>query len=106
MLEAIVSTSLGDDVTQEDPTMNSFQEYVAGLLGHEDSLFVMSGTMGNQVALRTALGAPPYSILADHRGHIINLEAGGASTVCGALIKMVVPSNGHHFTLDVKRIAR
>lgn len=103
MLRAIINTSLGDDVTEEDATTNSFQEYVADLLGHEVSLLVLSGTMGNQVSLRTALGAPPYSILADHRGHIIHLEAGGASMLCGALIKMVVPSNGHHLTLeDVK----
>lgn len=103
MLRAIINTSLGDDVTEEDATTNSFQEYVADLLGHEASLLVLSGTMGNQVSLRTALGAPPYSILADYRGHIIHLEAGGASMLCGALIKMVVPSNGHHLTLeDVK----
>lgn len=100
MLQSIINTSLGDDVTQEDATTNSFQEYVASFVGHEAALLVLSGTMGNQVSLRTALGAPPYSILADHRGHIIHLEAGGASTLCGALIKMVVPSNGHHLVLD------
>ncbi|KZF18811.1 l-allo-threonine aldolase [Xylona heveae TC161] len=106
MLEAIIQTSLGDDVMQEDPTTNSFQEYVADLLGHEASLLVMSGTMGNQVALRSALKTPPYSIVADHRGHIINLEAGGPATLCGALVKMVIPANGHHLTLgDVKRNA-
>ncbi|PHH58888.1 hypothetical protein CDD81_4179 [Ophiocordyceps australis] len=104
MLEAIIKTSLGDNDMEEDPTTNSFQSYVAELLGHEASLLVASGTMGNQVALRTVLSAPPYSILADHRGHIITLEGGGASTVCGAMIKMVVPCNGHHLTLaDVQR---
>lgn len=106
MLESIVNTSLGDDVTQEDCTTNSFQEYVASLLGHQDALLVLSGTMGNQVALRTALGAPPNAVLADHRGHIIHLEAGGVSMISGALVKQVVPSNGHHLTLqDVKRDA-
>ncbi|KAF2469220.1 l-allo-threonine aldolase [Lindgomyces ingoldianus] len=100
MLEAIVTTSLGDGDMDEDTTTNSFQGYVAGLVGHEAALLVVSGTMGNQVALRSALGTPPHSILADHRGHIIILEAGGASSLCGALIKMVVPSNGHHLTLD------
>lgn len=104
MLEAIISTSLGDGDMDEDPVTNSFQDYVAALLGHEASLLVVSGTMGNQVALRAALGAPPHSILADHRAHIIALEGGGASSLCGALIKMVVPSNGHHLTLpDVKK---
>ena len=100
MLEAIITTSLGDGDMDEDLVTNSFQDYVAALLGHEASLLVVSGTMGNQVALRAALGAPPHSILADHRAHIIALEGGGASSLCGALIKMVVPSNGHHLTLD------
>lgn len=100
MLEAIITTSLGDGDMDEDKTTNAFQDYVAGLVGHEAGLLVVSGTMGNQVALRSALGAPPHSILADHRGHIIILEGGGASSLCGAMIKMVVPSNGHHLTLD------
>jgi len=100
MLEAIIHASLGDGDMNEDPSTSSFNEYVAGLVGHEGALLVMSGTMGNQVALRSALTSPPHSILADYRGHIINWEGGGAAALCGALIRMVVPSNGHHVTLD------
>lgn len=104
MLEAIITTSLGDGDTGEDVETNSFQDYIAGLAGHESALVVVSGTMGNQVALRAALGAPPHSVLADYRGHIVNYEAGGAASVCGATMRMAVPSNGHHLTLDdVKR---
>ena len=104
MLEAIINTSLGDNEMEEDSTTNSFQEYIAKLVGHEASLLVLSGTMGNQVSLRAALGAPPHSIIADHRGHISTLEGGGVATMCGAMMKMVIPSNGHHLTLqDVKR---
>ncbi|KAJ5031959.1 pyridoxal phosphate-dependent transferase [Bipolaris maydis] len=106
MLEAIINTSLGDGDMDEDKTTNSFQDYVASLVGHEAALLVVSGTMGNQVALRSALGAPPHSILADHRGHIIILEGGGASSLFGAMIKQVVPSNGHHLTLaDIQKHA-
>jgi threonine aldolase len=62
--------------------------------------------MGNQVALRTALGAPPNAVLEDRRGHIIHPEAGGVSIISGALVKQAVPSNGHHLTLQgVKRNA-
>ncbi|KAK2624055.1 hypothetical protein QTJ16_006689 [Diplocarpon rosae] len=100
MLEAIVTASLGDGDMEEDRTTDLFQNFVADLVGHGASLLVVSGTMGNQVALRAALGAPPHSILADHRGHIIMLEGGGAASLCGAMIKSVVPSNGHHLTLD------
>ncbi|XXH01232.1 hypothetical protein Hte_007586 [Hypoxylon texense] len=100
MLQSIMHTSLLDDETMEDPTTNSFQAWMAKLTGHEDALLVVSGTMGNQVALRTALTSPPYSILCDRRSHIITMEAGGAATLCGALINGVCPSNGHHLTLD------
>ncbi|KAJ4148300.1 hypothetical protein LMH87_002777 [Akanthomyces muscarius] len=100
MLESIVHTTLGDCTADEDKTTVSFQEYVANLVGHESALLVMSGTMGNQVALRTILRSPPHAILADHRGHIATLEGGGATSICGAMVKAIVPSNGHHLTLD------
>lgn len=62
MLEAIIHTTLGDGDFEEDSTTHAFQNYVASLVGHEAALLVMSGTMGNQVALRTALArAPPVS---------------------------------------------
>ncbi|KAJ6781991.1 hypothetical protein PWT90_01278 [Aphanocladium album] len=103
MLEAIVHTTLGDCTADEDKTTVSFQEYIANLVGHESALLVMSGTMGNQVALRTILHSPPHAILADHRGHIVTLEGGGAASICGAIVKGIVPSNGHHLTLnDIK----
>lgn len=100
MLESIASATLMDDVLHEDPTTNSFQEFIADLTGHDEALFVCSGTMGNQVALRTALTDPPYSILTDYRNHILTMEGGGAATLCGALIQGVIPSNGHHLTLN------
>jgi threonine aldolase len=90
----------------EDPTTNSFQAWMAQLTGHEEALLTCSGTMGNQVALRTALTTAPYSILADYRAHVFNMEGGGAATVCSAHIQAVTPSNGHHLTLDdVKQYA-
>ncbi|UNI18369.1 Low-specificity L-threonine aldolase [Purpureocillium takamizusanense] len=100
MLGAIVDTSLGDDEFHEDSTTHSLQAYVAGLVGHEASLLVLSGTMGNQVAIRAALRSPPYSLVADNRAHVATYGAGGMSTICGAVIKPVMPSNGHHLTLD------
>ena len=106
MLESIISTTLRDDVMMEDPTTNSFQNWIAGLTGHEDALLTCTGTMSNQVALRTALITAPYAILTDHRSHILTMEGGGPAVVCSALIQAVIPSNGHHMTLgDVKKHA-
>jgi threonine aldolase len=100
MLQAIVDNSLLDDVFMEDTTTNSLQDFVAKLTNHEDGLLVMSGTMGNGLALRTHLVQPPYSILCDYRAHIITSEAGGVSASTGAYINGVVPHNGDYLTLE------
>lgn len=106
MLDAICQTTLLDDVFNEDPVTNSLQKYVAERAGHEGALLVMSGTMGNQVAIRTHLVQPPYAVLCDHRSHIICYEAGGVSAWTGATVQPVIPKNGVHLTLeDVQRHA-
>ncbi|RMZ86515.1 hypothetical protein DV736_g6259, partial [Chaetothyriales sp. CBS 134916] len=99
MLEAIQQTSLLDDVMLEDPVTKSLEAHVAALAGKEAALLVMSGTMGNQVSLRTHLTTPPHSIVCDWRSHIIKYEAGGASLLSGAMTLPVSPSNKHHLTL-------
>lgn len=104
MLTAIQNTTLFDDVFAEDPTTNSLESYLAQITKHESALFVLSGTMGNQIALRSHLTQPPYSVLCDHRAHILEWEAGGTASLCGALVKGVVPSNGVYLTLkDVEK---
>lgn len=100
MLQSIASTTLNDDVGQEDPTTNKFQSFMASLTSHEDALFVLSGTMGNQVALRAALTTPPYSVVLDERSHIARMEVGGPATLCGAQLREVRAANGHHLTLE------
>jgi len=103
MLNAIMNTTLLDDVFQEDPTTVSLEADIAKLAGHEAGLLVMSGTMGNQVALRSHLTQPPHSVLCDQRGHIVQYEAGGVSSLSGAMLIPVKPANKHHLTLeDVK----
>jgi threonine aldolase len=100
MLEAIAHTTLLDDVFQEDPETNSLQEYIAQRTDHENGLLVMSGTMGNQVAIRTHLVQPPYSVLCDHRSHILRYEAGGISMWTGATLHGIIPRNGRYLTLE------
>ncbi|CAA7264709.1 unnamed protein product [Cyclocybe aegerita] len=94
--------TLGDDVYFE-PSTAALESHVAQLTGKEAGLFVPSGTASNQIALRTHLKQPPYSVLCDHRSHIHKYEAGGAAFHSGAAVIAVVPSNNHHLTLqDVK----
>lgn len=86
MLAAIQNCSLLDDVFVEDPTTMELESHVAALAGKEAALLVLSGTMGNQVALRALLTQPPYSVLSDHRSHIIKYEAGGFVHLLIALV--------------------
>ncbi|KAI0690682.1 pyridoxal phosphate-dependent transferase [Cytidiella melzeri] len=90
--------SVGDDVYHEPCTL-ALEVHMAKLTGKEAALFVPSGTMSNQLALRTHLKQPPYSVLCDHRGHINCYEAGGIAFHSGAHTIPVIPSNGHHLTL-------
>ncbi|KAI1467388.1 threonine aldolase [Daldinia caldariorum] len=100
MLFAVQQTTFLDDVYQEDTTTLDLEAHVASLTGKEAALFVLSGTMGNQISLRTLLTQPPHGVLADHRSHIIVYEAGGVSSLSGAMITPVVPSNGVYLTLE------
>lgn len=106
MLEAISRTTLQDDVYTGDPTTQALEAHIASLTSHEAGLLVMSGTMGNQVAIRSHLTYPPHTVLCDARSHIANYEAGGISTLSGAGLITVHPSNNHHLTLeDIKKHA-
>lgn len=100
MLHAIQNTTLGDDGYGEDITTASLEADMASLCGHEASVFVLSGTMGNQIAIRSHLMLPPYSILCDRRAHILSLEAGGVAMLSGALVNGVAPRNGKYLTLE------
>ncbi|OCH96587.1 hypothetical protein OBBRIDRAFT_829999 [Obba rivulosa] len=94
-----VRASLGDDVYHE-PCTKALEAHMAKLTGKEAAMFVPSGTMSNQLALRTHLKQPPYAVLCDHRAHINRYEAGGTAFHSGAHLNCVIPANGHHLTVD------
>ncbi|SPO32731.1 related to GLY1 - L-threonine aldolase, low-specific [Ustilago trichophora] len=100
MIRAMAEASRGDDVYGEDETTNSFQAEIAALTGKESAIFVPSGTLSNQLALRTHLHQPPHTVLCDTRSHIHRYEAGGIAFHCGASTEIVAPSNGHHLRWD------
>ncbi|KID87426.1 alanine racemase [Metarhizium guizhouense ARSEF 977] len=100
MLDAIAATTLLDDDFRQDPTTLGLESRVAQLTGKQAGLFVVSGTMGNLLSIRTHLQAPPHSVLCDHRSHIVTHEAGGIASLCGAMVQTVEPSNGLYLTLE------
>jgi threonine aldolase len=100
MLNAAATATYKDDVYREDSTTEDFQTEMAQLLGHEDAIFMLSGTMSNQLALRALLTQPPYSVLCDSHGHILHYEAGGVASLSGASIQPVEARNGKYLTLE------
>ena len=100
MLSAIATCHLGDDVFHEDKTTSALESWIAAMTGKEAALLVLSGTMGNQLCLRSLLNQPPHGVLADSRSHIFQWEAGSLASLSGAWPQMVTPSNGRYLTLD------
>ncbi len=82
MRAAIAAAPLGDDVFDEDPTVNALQEKAAGLLGKEKALLVSSGTMGNLVSI-LAHCERGSEIIVGNQSHTFYYEAGGVSVYGG-----------------------
>ncbi len=82
MREAMAKAQVGDDVYEDDPTVNRLQEMAAEMLGKEDALFVPSGTMGNLLALMVHCQRGDEVILGD-QSHIYLNEAGGMAALGG-----------------------
>lgn len=82
MREAMAKAEVGDDVYEDDPTVNKLQEMAAAMLGKEDSLFVASGTMGNLLALLAHCQRGEEIIVGD-QSHIYLNEAGGMAALGG-----------------------
>lgn len=86
MRTAMARAEVGDDVYGEDPTINRLQETVAGLLGKEAALFVPSGTMGNQLCLRT-LTSPGDEVIVHEDAHVLHYEGGSAAALSGLQLR-------------------
>jgi threonine aldolase len=84
MREAMSRAEVGDDVYGEDPTAIRLQERAAEILGKEAALFVPSGTMGNQIAVRLHT-QPGQEVIIEERSHMFNMEMAGMAVISGAL---------------------
>ncbi len=76
MLHAMANAQVGDDVFDEDPTVNALQEKAAKLFGMEAALYCPSGTMTNQIAIKVHT-QPGDEVICHHYAHIYNYEGGG-----------------------------
>jgi threonine aldolase len=86
MRQAMASAAVGDEQRGLDPTVNELQDRVAELLGHEAGLFLPSGSMCNQIAIRLHVRPGGDEVYAHRTAHPIVAEAGGLAALSGAMI--------------------
>ncbi|MGI5816723.1 MAG: threonine aldolase family protein [Armatimonadota bacterium] len=98
---AMSEAEVGDDKSGEDPTVKRLEEMSAEILGKEAGLFVVSGTMGNLVAIRTHT-RPGQEIICERQAHIYLWEGGGISAICGLLPRLVSGVDGAMNPADVE----
>jgi threonine aldolase len=103
MRKAMAEAEVGDEQKFEDPTVERLRERICEILGKEDAVFMPSGTMCNQSAIRVhcRLGD---EVIADRTAHIINAETGGTAANSGVMIRMLDGPNGV-FTADQVKAA-
>ena len=82
MRQAMAEAEVGDDVWGEDPTVNNLEAYAAAMLGKPAAIFVPSGTMANQIAVRS-LTNPGDEMIIETDAHIVRYESGAASALSG-----------------------
>jgi threonine aldolase len=93
MRKAMARAEVGDDVYGEDPTVNRLQDMAAAMLGKRFALFVPSGTMANQLAIR-ALTQPGQEVIVESKSHVVRYEQGAAGALAGVQLHWVTGERG------------
>jgi len=93
MRRAMAEAEVGDDVYREDPTVNRLQERAAEIFAREAGLFVASGTMGNQAAIKVHT-RPGQEVICEARAHIYNFEMAMTAAFSGCLARTIWAEDG------------
>ncbi len=93
MRKAMARAEVGDDVYGEDPTVNRLQDMAAAILGKRLALFVPSGTMANQLAIRSH-AQPGQEIIVESKSHVVRYEQGAAGALAGVQLHWVTGERG------------
>jgi threonine aldolase len=100
MRAAMAAAEVGDDVFGDDPTVNRLQQRAAEIFEREAALWVPTGCMGNEIAVKVHT-QPGQEIVTEERGHILNFEVGAAAVISGVTIRAVKSRDGSgHLTWD------
>ena len=105
MRAAIAQAEVGDEQIREDPTVNELERRMAEILGQEESVFVPTATMANEIALRL-LGEPGDEVIAEEDSHIFLAELGGPAVHAGLMARPVRGRGGRFGPEDVRQKVR
>jgi threonine aldolase len=103
MLSAMLHAPVGDDVFQDDPTVNKLEAYAAERFGKDAALFAPSGTMTNQIAIKVHT-KPGDEVICDQLAHIYNYEGGGIAFNSGCSVRLLQGDRGR-FTANMVKEA-
>ena len=106
MREAMARAEVGDEQRRADPTTTALEERVAELLGHEAAVFLPTGTMCNEIALRLHVRPGGDEILLDRTAHPLNFEAGGPAQLSGAILTPLEGDGGIFTAAQVEAAVR
>lgn len=93
MLEAMLTAKVGDDVFNEDPSINELEQMSADMFGMESGLFCPSGTMTNQIAIKCHT-QPGDEVICDESSHVYQYEGGGIAFNSSASVKLLYGDRG------------
>ena len=102
MKEAMFTAEVGDDVFEEDPTVNELQNYAAKYFGKEASLFCSSGTQTNQIAINIHV-TPGGEVICHEESHVYKYEGGGIAKNSGASVRLLKGNRGRISLIDIKK---
>lgn len=105
MRQAMANAEVGDDFSGEDPTVNYLVDMSAQMFGKEAGLFVVSGTMANQIAIMTSTRLGD-EVLVGEESHIYNMETGGLAALSGVQTRPLRSREGMFDFQDVQRAIR
>lgn len=101
MLAWMMQAKTGDDVFGEDPTVNMLEKFAADLFGMETALFCPSGTMTNQIAIKTHTQAGD-EVITDSESHVYQYEGGGIAFNSGCSVQLLKGNRGRITAEQVK----
>ncbi len=105
MRQAIANAAVGDDVFGDDPTVNRLQERVAELMGKQAAIFMPSGSMANQAAIR-AQTQPGDEIICHSGSHIYHYEGGAPAAISGCSMRFLDGPTGQFNAEHVRQAVR